>query len=94
MGKLNSTIVNAINRMESVVLKKDEFWKPDDAYTIATMIWPEIVKNTTKANACANNPINGTVDFKFNNPNIKDNVELITSLNITMFREKLMYYFS
>ena len=92
MGKINSKIVKAINQIESKVENK-KYWSVSDSYTVATMIWPEMIKNTTVSYAQALDPMNGVVKFQYNNTKVTNNVELVTSLNVTMFQEKLKYHF-
>ena len=91
---MNSEKIRFLNKVEAVALKKNmEKWKSIDAVTVATMIWPEMIKRTLETHMSAvtgNDAPKGAVMIDLRSPS--KNVEIVRDINVTDFQNKLVQY--
>ncbi|XP_015187490.1 PREDICTED: probable uridine nucleosidase 2 [Polistes dominula] len=95
-GKLNSTMVNFINKAERIALQSMTKWCPTDAITMAAVIWPGFIIKSILKNVYP--VVDGTargsilVDYIESTGRLK-NTKIIQEYNITMFQRELLNYF-
>ncbi|XP_076653319.1 nucleoside hydrolase [Halictus rubicundus] len=97
LGKLNSTIMNFLNKAERVSLAHSTEWVSSDAMAAAATIWPTMIETSIVSNV---NPVtDGTargsvlVDYEHSTgkPN---NAEIVRNFNATAFQDTLLKLFS
>ncbi|KAF7387513.1 hypothetical protein HZH68_013190 [Vespula germanica] len=95
-GKLNSTMVDFLNKAERIALNSMVKWCPIDAIAVATMIWPSFILKSTLKNIYP--IIDGAgrgsvlVDYEESTDRIK-NAKIIQEYDMVMFKDKLLHYF-
>lgn len=93
LGKLNSTIMNFLNKAERVSLEDSTEWISSDAMAAAAMIWPNTIEAsiTTNVSPVIDGMARGSilVDYKHSTgkPN---NAVIIEKFNVTVFQNALL----
>ncbi|XP_047362816.1 probable uridine nucleosidase 2 isoform X1 [Vespa velutina] len=95
-GKLNSTMVDFLNKAERIALNSTVEWCPIDTIAVATVIWPAFILKSTLKNIYP--VIDGTgrgsilVDYAESTDRIK-NAKIIQEYDMVMLKDKLLHYF-
>ncbi|KAK2589328.1 hypothetical protein KPH14_007876 [Odynerus spinipes] len=95
-GKLNSSTVTFLNKAESISLNKESAWHPADVITVATMIWPDIILQSTVKNVypVVDGIARGSVlvDYTESTGRTK-NAKIVQEYNVEKFQDILLHYF-
>ena len=86
-----------MNKAENYSLSSPYPWTSVDAVTVATVIWPEIIKQTliTNVSPIYDGAAMGSVIVDYMNLSGKPhNAEIIQSYDRELFKEKILEYFS
>ncbi|XP_066593484.1 pyrimidine-specific ribonucleoside hydrolase RihA-like isoform X2 [Prorops nasuta] len=95
-GQEDSELVRFINKVESAELSKISAWTPADAFTVAAVIWPELILKSilTHVEAVAFGQGRGSVLVDYANiTDYKRNAIIGESFDRHAFQNKLLYYF-
>ncbi|XP_076277407.1 nucleoside hydrolase isoform X2 [Lasioglossum baleicum] len=93
LGKLNSTIMNFLNKAERVNLEHSTEWISSDAMTAAAMIWPNTIEAsiTTNVSPVIDGMARGSVLVDYAHSTGKpNNTEIIQKFNVTVFQNALL----
>lgn len=95
-GKLESSTVKFLNKAERISLSQDNAWQPADAITVATMIWSNLITQSTLKNVYP--VVDGTgrgsilVDYAESTDRAK-NTKIVQKINKEIFEYILLCHF-
>lgn len=97
MGKINSTIINFLNKAERINLSSSNSWNTSDAMAAATMLWPQLITKSIETNVqpVIDGLARGSILVDYTNLTKKSkNVKIIQSFDTTTFQQFLLEKFS
>ncbi|XP_017876031.1 probable uridine nucleosidase 2 [Ceratina calcarata] len=97
LGKINSTIVDFINKAERISLDKCDWWSSSDTMAIATVLWPELITKSVLANVLpvTDGIARGSVLVDYNGLTDRPkNARIVQSFNVTAFQQLVLEKFS
>ncbi|XP_058797504.1 pyrimidine-specific ribonucleoside hydrolase RihA-like [Phymastichus coffea] len=98
LGKMTSPYMKFINAIEHVALNSPrKFYISADSLTVATMLWPQIIKSSieTYVQAVTDGAARGSVLVEYRKSierANKPNARIIQSVDIALFKEAFTYY--
>ncbi|XP_076756606.1 inosine-uridine preferring nucleoside hydrolase [Xylocopa sonorina] len=97
LGKVNSTIVNFLNKAERVYLSKTDVWDPADAMAAAIMLWPKLITKSivTNVSPVIDGLARGSVTVDYTNLTDRPkNARIIQSFDVNAFQQLVLEKFS
>nr|XP_033337877.1 probable uridine nucleosidase 2 isoform X1 [Megalopta genalis] len=97
LGKLNSTIMNFLNKAERLSMTNNTEWISSDAMAATIMMWPESIEESTVTNVSpvTDGTARGSVLVDYAHSTGKpNNSEIIQRFNVTVFQDALLKYLS
>ncbi|XP_033232125.1 uncharacterized protein LOC117183076 [Belonocnema kinseyi] len=94
-GKLNSSIVDFLNKAETISSSKITDWTGDDALAVAVAIWPEMITHflITNVTPVYGRTMRGAVLVDYQNLTSKPkNAKIVQSFDLDFFKSKLLNY--
>lgn len=97
MGKINSTIINFLNKVERINLSNSNSWYASDAMAAATMLWPQLIIKSIETNVqpVIDGLARGSILVDYTNLTKKSkNARIIQSFDTATFQQFLLEKFS
>ncbi|XP_011505012.1 PREDICTED: probable uridine nucleosidase 2 [Ceratosolen solmsi marchali] len=93
LGNVNSQVIQYLNKIEAVALKKTKAWFTSDTIIASILLWPDLVTTFLEAKLSAVNcgPFKGSVLVEsINVESRQKNVEIVRNFKTTIFKKKLL----
>ncbi|PBC25616.1 nucleoside hydrolase-like [Apis cerana] len=97
LGKINSTIINFLNKAERINLSSSNSWSASDAMAAAIILWPQLIIKSIETNVqpVIDGLARGSILVDYTNLTKKSkNVRIIQSFDTTTFQQFLLEKFS